>query len=118
MNFTRWMNSVLAWSILFCSTLTACSDDDDPVGRIPTPTENKASMITDQDKLAMIYSLTDLEGNKGRIYEMDYTVDYKLEEALQAGISSTNTLTMFAAKYPMDKLPSSKSLPNLSFDAG
>ena len=93
-------------------------DDDDPVGRIPTPTENKASMITDQDKLAMIYSLTDLEGNKGRIYEMDYTVDYKLEEALQAGISSTNTLTMFAAKYLMDKLPSSKSLPNLSFDAG
>ena len=118
MNFTRWMNSVLAWSILFCSTLTACSDDDDPVGRIPTPTENKASMITDQDKLAMIYSLTDLEGNKGRIYEMDYTVDYKLEEALQAGISSTNTLTMFAAKYLMDKLPSSRSLPNLSFDAG
>ena len=118
MNFTRWMNILMGWGILFCSTLTACSDDDDPVGRIPTPTENKASMITDQDKLAMIYSLTDLEGNKGRIYEMDYTVDYKLEEALQAGISSTNTLTMFAAKYLMDKLPSSKSLPNLSFDAG
>ena len=79
MNFTRWMNILMGCGILFCSTLTACSDDDDPVGRIPTPTENKASMITDQDKLAMIYSLTDLEGNKGRIYEMDYTVDYKLK---------------------------------------
>ena len=87
MNFTRWMSILMGCGILCCLALTACSDDDDPVGRIPTPTENKASMITDQDKLAMIYSLTDLEGNKGRIYEMDYTVDYKLAEALEAGIT-------------------------------
>ena len=33
-------------------------------------------MISDNDKLAMIHSLVDLEGNKGRIYEMTYTVDY------------------------------------------
>ena len=108
---------LIGYILLSCLVLTACSNDDDPEVRTPTPTENKASMITDKDKLAMIYSLTDLEGDKGRIYEMNYTVDYKLDDALNANISSTNTLTMFVAQHLMDVLPSSKSL-SLTFDAG
>ena len=84
-------NAMKKWQIYVASlammiTLSACNDDDAPVSG-PTPTKNDAKLVLDKDKLAMIYSLRDLEGNKGRIYEMDYTVDYKLAEALEAGIT-------------------------------
>lgn len=114
-------NAMKKWQIYVASlammiTLSACSDDDAPVSG-PTPTQNEAKMILDKDKLAMIYSLRDLEGNKGRIYEMDYTVDYKLDKALNFGIHDTQTLKMFVALNLMDTIISTKSM-NISYDAG
>ena len=56
--------------------LAACSSDD------PAPASEKkngTSMLTDQNKIAMVRSLVDLEGSGGRIYEMNYTEDYRLE---------------------------------------
>lgn len=97
-------------------TLSACSDDDAPVSG-PTPTQNEAKLVLDKDKLEMIYSLRDLEGNKGRIYEMDYTVDYMLDKALNFGIHDTQTLKMFVALNLMDTIISTKSM-NISYDAG
>lgn len=114
-------NAMKKWQIYVASlammiTLSACSDDDAPVSG-PTPTQNEAKMILDKDKLAMIYSLRDLEGNKGRIYEMDYTVDYMLDKALNFGIHDTQTLKMFVALNLMDTIISTKSM-NISYDAG
>ena len=94
--------------------LAACSDDEEPS---PTPTTNDAVFIKDKDKLDMIYSLVDLEGDKGRIYEMNYTVDYKLDEALNAGIVGTTSLTRFVVTHLFDSIPSAKSV-SLSYDAG
>ncbi len=108
---------LLLCSMVFFPVWTACSDDDPDPTPTPTPTENKAQMVTDADKLAMIYSLVDLEGNKGRIYEMTYDVDYKLDEALNAGIDGTATLTAFVATRLLDVLPTSK-VKNLTYDAG
>ena len=108
---------LLLCSMVFFPVWTACSDDDPDPTPTPTPTENKAQMVTDADKLAMIYSLVDLEGNKGRIYEMTYDVDYKLDEALNAGIDGTSTLTAFVATRLLDVLPTSK-VKNLTYDAG
>ena len=51
-----------------------------------TPTQNKALLITDKGKRDMIYSLRDLEVNKGRIYEVRYSQDYQLDEALNFDI--------------------------------
>ena len=100
----------LMMSAIMMMTYCACSDDDDsPVVPTPVPTNNKAAMILDKAKLDMIYSLVDLEGNKGRIYEMNYTVDYKLEDALKFQISSTKSLTTFVALYLMDTIPSTSS---------
>ena len=103
-------------SVAMMMSLTACSDDDEPASG-PTPTQNEAKMVLDKDKLEMIYSLRDLEGNKGRIYEMDYTVDYKLDKALNFGIHDTQTLKMFVALNLMDTIISTKSM-NISYDAG
>ena len=74
-------------------------------------------MLKDKDKIAMVRSLVDLEGGGGRIYEMNYTVDYKLDDALNFGIYSTASLTQFVAKYLMDITPGAQGV-KLTYDAG
>ena len=95
--------------------VSACSDDDS--GTTPTPTENDAVFIKDPAKRRMIYSLVDLEGNGGRIYEMTYDVDYKLDEALNAGITGTTSLMNFVATHLFDSVPRPQSL-SLAYGAG
>ena len=114
MIFVKLMKPIAFCAILSVLVLTACSDDEGPS---PTPTTNDAVFIKDKDKLDMIYSLVDLEGDKGRIYEMNYTVDYKLDEALNAGIVGTTSLTRFVVTHLFDSIPSAKSV-SLSYDAG
>lgn len=112
----KTMTTTLTCVLLSTSVTTACSDDDTPTKRTPTPTTNKASMITDQAKRDMIYSLVDLEGDKGRIYEMYYTVDYKLDDAINFGINGQAKLQQFVGAYLMDA-QKGKSV-SLAYDAG
>lgn len=96
--------------LIFCSMMTtlsfnAFSNDCKPNASTPTPTDNSADFITDQTKREMIYSLVDLEGDKGRIYEMHYTADYKLDEVLDADINGTISLVKFIAKHLLDIIP-------------
>lgn len=114
MRFVKLMKPIAFCAMLSMLVLAACSDDEEPS---PTPTTNDAVFIKDKDKLDMIYSLVDLEGDKGRIYEMNYTVDYKLDEALNAGIVGTTSLTRFVVTHLFDSIPSAKSV-SLSYDAG
>ena len=116
MRFVKLMKPIVFSTMLSVLMLTACSDDEEPAPT-PTPTTNDAVFIKDKDKLDMIYSLVDLEGDKGRIYEMNYTVDYKLDEALNAGIVGTATLTRFVVTHLFDSIPSAKSV-GLMYDAG
>ena len=113
----KTMMTTLTCVLLSTSVTTACSDDDNtPTKKTPTPTTNGASMISDPAKLDMIYSLVDLEGNKGRIYEMNYTVDYKLDDAINFGINGQAKLTQFVGAYLMDT-HKGKSM-SLTYDAG
>ena len=114
MIFVKLMKPIAFCAMLSMLVLAACSDDEEPS---PTPTTNDAVFIKDKDKLDIIYSLVDLEGDKGRIYEMNYTVDYKLDEALNAGIVGTTSLTRFVVTHLFDSIPSAKSV-SLSYDAG
>lgn len=107
---------LLCGMLLFMLIFAACGDDD-PFIPTPTPTSNDAVMILDKDKREMIYSLVDLEGNKGRIYEMTYTVDYELDEALKYNIDGTDRLKMFVAEYLMDTVPPTKDI-SLFYSAG
>ena len=114
--FIKTMTTTLTCVILSTSVTTACSDDDTPAKKTPTPTTNGASMISDPAKLDMIYSLVDLEGDKGRIYEMNYTVDYKLDDAINFGIDGQTKLTQFVGAYLMDDTSGKKM--SLAYDAG
>lgn len=77
---------------------------------------NTAKYITDKNKLTMLYSLVDKEVNMGRIYEMEYTEDYKLDDALQANITNITGLQAFVADKLYDRQPIYS--PKMSFDAG
>ena len=114
MMFVKLMKPIAFCAMLSMLVLAACSDDEEPS---PTPTTNDAVFIKDKAKRDMIYSLVDLEGDKGRMYEMNYTVDYKLDEALNAGIVGTTSLTRFVVTHLFDSIPSAKSV-SLSYDAG
>lgn len=117
-----------ALALLIISGAVACSDDNspsDPPG--PTPidpypapvarTNNKAEFIKDKEKRAMLYSMEDLDGT-GRLYEVNYTADYKLDAALEAGISSTPELLTFVQQNLFDSLPASPSPVKFSLQPG
>ena len=99
-------------SVLFVLLLASCSDDDDA----PTVSkQNPATFIKDEGKLAMLRSMKDVDGS-GRLYEIDYTVDYKLDAVLKSGCTETNQLFNYVAYLLYDSLPKSKT--QVSFDAG
>ena len=116
MSYARAKCQLMLASVTTMVALSACTSvDDNPA--TPTPKQNDAVLIKDKDKLAMIYSLKDLEGNKGRIYEMTYNVDYKLDKALKFGIDGTKSLKTFVAINLMDTIiPGYKT--RVSYDAG
>lgn len=103
---------LLNLALIAAAFLSAASCDN---GK-ETRTSNPAGLIDDPAKLEMLHSLVDLEGNKGRLYEMTYTVDYKLDEALDAGIVGTNSLIQFVMTHLMDKQGTKAS--SLRYDAG
>ena len=59
--------------------------------------------------------MKDVDGS-GRLYEIDYTVDYKLDAVLKSGCTETNQLFNYVAYLLYDSLPQSKA--QVSFDAG
>ena len=114
-DFGFMLRALLPLCILFSPMmLTSCSDmaKDDK----PKPTSNPIRWVNDPAKLEMLYSLDDLEGNKGRLDERTYTVDYKLDEALNAGIVGQMSLMQFAMTHLLDINPIDSK--GLSFDAG
>lgn len=64
----------------------------------------------------MLHSLVDLEGDKGRIYEMTYTEDYKLDEALNANIVGTQSLVAFVMQKLFDN--AGQKQVRLAYNAG
>lgn len=98
---------ILPAACLFAGlTLAAsCSDDDNNNdGGSKVTTSNPAANITDSKKLAMLRSMKDLEGNLGRLYEINYTADYKLDQVLAAGLTDTRSLFGYVGRLLYDTL--------------
>ena len=109
--FTRLFVSVA--TVLFILLLASCSNDDDDAPKVPK--QNPATFIKDEGKLAMLHSMKDMDGS-GRLYEIDYTVDYKLDAVLKSGCTETTQLFNYVAYLLYDSLPGKKA--QVSFDAG
>lgn len=63
----------------------------------------KAKHITDENKIAMLRSMKDLDGT-GRLYEIYYTEDYKLDAVLKSGITDVEKLFQYIAYLLYDNL--------------
>ena len=109
--FTRLFVSVA--TVLFILLLASCCNDDDDAPTVPS--QNPATFIKDEAKLAMLHSMKDVDGS-GRLYEIDYTVDYKLDAVLKSGCTETNQLFNYVSYLLYDSLPQSRA--QVSFDAG
>lgn len=95
---------VLLFIAMVSLAMVSCSKDDDQ----PTPTSNPSKYITDPAKREMITSLQDLDG--GRIYTMNYTVDYKLNEAVAAETTDSDSFGKCMSNLLFDvKAPASVS---------
>lgn len=106
----RMLSIVCAMTALLTAS---CSDNDnDPSVAI---TQNPSTYITDADKLAMLRSMKDVDGS-GRLYEVNYTADYKLDAVLKAGYTETNQLFKYIAYLLFDSIPSSQA--KVSFGTG
>lgn len=113
------ISKLLAFAAILSLTM-ACSDDEneiiDPEPKPqPIDVRNPAEYITDSAKLSMLRSMKDLDG-EGRLYEMDYTADYKLDQALAMGLGNTQEMLAFVAGELFDITPSSTA--TLNFNPG
>lgn len=100
---------IVCAAILPTSVFTSCSDDDNdgpdrPYHSVVIGDNNLVTYITDNDKLAMLRGIKDLDGT-GRIYEINYTEDYELDDALEANITNTGELLKFVQKELFDIEP-------------
>ena len=119
------MLALLGIAAITTAFILSCSDDDTPAPTpTPTPsptpgttTKNPACFLKDKEKLATIYTMKDLDGT-GRLYEVNYTADYKLDEALDANISSTMGLLGFVQHNLYDSVPEPPTNSTLSFLPG
>lgn len=109
------VNLLIPGVMLSTMILSSCGDDSNESPK-PTPTDNEARLLTDENKRAMVYSMVDLEGDKGRIYEINYTEDYKLDAALDADIDGVPALLGFVMQNLLD-VQSTKPQA-VSYDAG
>ena len=108
---TRFLVSVASVSSLLL--LASCSDDDNESPKVTK--QNPTTFIKDAEKLAMLRSMKDVDGS-GRLYEINYTADYKLDAVLKSGFTETNQLFNYVAYLLYDSLPGKKA--QVSFDAG
>lgn len=100
---------------LACTIIIAsCTKENDlPSDKDVAP--KKAVCITDEAKLAMINSVKNVDG-QGRLYEVNYTVDYKLDEVIAKDCKGLNGLFNTIAELLFDRMP--KNSVNVKFGAG
>ena len=105
---TRNLLSVACVIIAILTTSCGNDDNDAPTGI----KHNPAAYIKDDGKLAMLHAMRDVDGT-GRLYEIDYTADYRLDDVLKAGYTQTNQLFSYIAYLLYDIIPKSQAKVSL-----
>ncbi|MGN8725504.1 carcinine hydrolase/isopenicillin-N N-acyltransferase family protein [Segatella copri] len=112
----RCSNTILTRNLLsvacvIVAILTAsCGNDDNDAPTVIT--HNPAAYIKDDGKLAMLHAMRDVDGT-GRLYEIDYTADYRLDDVLKAGYTQTDQLFSYIAYLLYDSIPKSQAKVSL-----
>jgi len=72
-------------------------------------TDNPHAFITGEEKVQIVTTLKELDPE--RLYVMDYTADYKLDELIAYGVESTEQMMAFLSENIFDAAPSEISVP-------
>ena len=108
-------NSLIAWSAIGLAMLSLLPVSCKKESEKSTGPYYNAKHITDENKVAMIHSLKDLDGT-GRLFEINYDVDYKLDQVLASNIGGTQALFEYIAYLLYDDLGS--KVPEVKYGAG
>lgn len=108
------MKKIANLLLLTTLCLVACNDD--------TPTDDgrkyanvPASLISDPAKLDMLHSIQDL--TDGRFFYLDYTADYKLDQAIKGNLTTNDGLILFVLNSLCDS-PTKPQDAKIAYDAG
>lgn len=115
--FNRIRTIALLCSIVAVTPFVVSCSDDNSDEKESKGTNNPSVFIKDKEKLAIIQNIKDIDG-MGRLYEVNYTADYKLNEALEANISNTMDLLGFVQQHLYDSVPSNQTKNEISFLPG
>lgn len=115
--FNRIRTIALLCSIVAVTPFVVSCSDDNSDEKESKGTNNPFLFIKDKEKLAIIQNIKDIDG-MGRLYEVNYTADYKLNEALEANISNTMDLLGFVQQHLYDSVPSNQTKNEISFLPG
>ena len=99
----------------FAFAFLSCIKEQDSSKGDTNPSPKKAVCITDEAKWAMINSVKNLDG-QGRLYEVDYNFDYKLEEVIAKDCKGVNGLFTTIPQLLFDRMPPKPS--NVKYGAG
>lgn len=102
--------SKLSISIMLLGSLlsiTACQMSNDQ-----KTSNNPHAFITNEENVKIITTLEDID--QERLYVMNYTADYKLDDLIAFGVESTDQMMEFLSKNIFDVAPSDLSVPTLS----
>lgn len=80
--------------------------------RIQRTSDNPHAYVTDDADAAVITSLKELDPE--RLYEMNFTADYKLDELIGCNVESVEQMLGFLSENIFDKTPVELTLPVLS----
>ena len=87
-----------------CTLACSCSDNS-----LKKTSDNPSEFLTDDAKIALVHSLKALDGD--RFLEMDYTLDYDLDEMIDYNCDSFEKFLEYLCTHMMDVAPSAGSLP-------
>lgn len=105
MKITSSLFAALCLLLTFC--LSSCCRQKEQ-----KTTDNPHVFITNAEKVKIITTLQELDPE--RMYVMDYTADYKLDELIEYGVESTDQMMEFLSEQIFDVAPSNVSVPTPS----
>lgn len=89
------------------SLIPACQQQNSKI-----TSSNPHAFVTDKEKAEMISSMSEIDS--GRLYVLEYTADYKLEELIAYGVESTDQMMAFLSENIFDVAPAGLSVPTPS----
>lgn len=98
---------MFAGALAIVCILSSCSN-----GNVQKTTDNPHAYVTDGEYAGIITSLKEIDPD--RLYEMDYTADYKLDELIESNVSDIASFTEFVATQMMDVIPDKNLTPGFS----